>query len=305
MIKSIFNKIRPFFSLIRDFFPYVLLIYLIFFLLEILLPGFVSNNFDLNYLLVAVLILGFFSVFAPPIEKIEEPPQKNDRNLIIILSLLSFIVLFFRTRDMGIPGMVISLVGSLLVAGMSVILIYFPDDNEEEGAEVIKTENYVTTKRVQPLKFNISTYLKPALILLMIIIIIFFAFKQINRKDVSTNQKVPSRTSKVVPIIKEDEEIRKPDDATLQRIPIEILNGSLKAGSASAMTKFLKENGFNVIRTGDADGSNYNNLLIRFRPEEYGVVRYLVDIVQGIYPAIVREPLSTDSAKIIMILGKP
>lgn len=305
MKKSILDKIRPFFSLIRDFFPYVLLTYLIFFLLEILLPGFVSNNFDLNYLLVAVLILGFFSVFASPIEQKEELPQKSDRNLIIILSLITFIVLLFRTKDMGLAGLAISLVGSLLVAGMSVILIYFPDEDREERIDTINNESYTVSPTIQLPKFSILIYLKPGLILFIMIILVFFAFKQINRKDVSTNQKVPSRTSKVVPIIEEDEEIRKPDEETLQKVSIEVLNGSLKVGSASAMTKFLKENGFNVTRTGDADGSNYNNLLIRFRPEEYGVVRYLIEIIQGIYPSIVREPLSTDSAKIIMILGKP
>ena len=288
---------------IRDIFPYVLLLYLFFFLLEVLLPGFISNNFDLNYLLVAVLILGFFSVFASPIEKIEEIPKKSDRNLIIILTVISFIVLLFRTRDMGLSGLVISLVGSLLVAGMSVILIYFPDDDEEEPIDTIKNEDYVPSLPVHLPRFNISSYLRPGMALIIMIIIVFFAFKQFNRKDVSTNQQVPTPTA--TPAVEEVEEIIKPDEEILQKVSIEVLNGSLKVGSASAMAKFLKEKGFNVTKTGDADRSDYQNLLIRFRPEEYGVVRYLVDIIQGIYPGIVREPLDSDKANVILILGKP
>ena len=142
---------------IREIFPYALLIYLIFFLLEVLFPGFVSNNFDLNYLLVAVLILGFFSVFAPLIEKEEEPPQKSDRNLIIILTIISFIVLFFRTRDMGLSGLVISFVGSLIVAGMSVILIYFPDEddeNKEEHIDTIKNEDYAASPPTDAVEYH-------------------------------------------------------------------------------------------------------------------------------------------------------
>src|SRR3990167_2477337 len=140
MKKDILDKIKPFFILIRDIFPYGLLIYLIFFLLEVLLPGFVSNNFDLNYLLIIVLILAVLSIFAPPIEQKEEPPQKSDRNLIVIVSVLSFLVLSIRTRDMGLSGLVISLVGSLIVAGMSVILIYFPEEEEDQSREEVRVE---------------------------------------------------------------------------------------------------------------------------------------------------------------------
>lgn len=302
-MKNIFDKIRPFFILIREIFPYALLLYLFFFLLEVLLPGFVSNNFDLNYLLVAVLILGFFSVFAPPIEKKEEPPQKSDRNLIVILTILSFLVLFFRTKDMGLSGLVISLVGSLLVAGMSVILIYFPDDDEEEPVDEIKTENFAVSQPIKLPRFNVLTYLRPGIALLIMIILVFFAYKQINRKDVETKQVSPTPTVTIVPLI--EEEIMEPDRETLQKVSIEILNGSSKVGSASAVGKFLIEKGFKVTKTADADRGDYQNLLIRFRPEEYEIVRYLVDIIQGIYPSIVREPLSTDSARVIMILGKP
>ena len=305
-MKNIFDKIRPFFVIVRDIFPYVLLIYLIFFLLEVLFPGFVSNNFDLNYLLVAVLILGFFSVFAPLIEKEEEPPQKSDRNLIIILTIISFIVLFFRTRDMGLSGLVISFVGSLIVAGMSVILIYFPDEddeNKEEHIDTIKNEDYAASPPIQLTQLNIMTYLRPGMALLIMIIIVFFAYKQINRKTVETKQAAPTPTVTIAPMI--EEEIMEPDRETLQKVSIEILNGSPKVGSASAVGKFLIEKDFKVTKVADADRSDYQNLLIRFRPEEYEGVRYLVDIIQGIYPSIIREPLSTDSAKVIMILGKP
>ena len=139
--------------------------------------------------------------------------------------------------------------------------------------------------------------------LLIMIIIVFFAYKQINRKTVETKQAAPTPTVTIAPMI--EEEIMEPDRETLQKVSIEILNGSPKVGSASAVGKFLIEKDFKVTKVADADRSDYQNLLIRFRPEEYEVVRYLVDIIQGIYPSIIREPLSTDSAKVIMILGKP
>jgi len=245
--------------------------------------------------------LGFFSVFAPPIEKEEETPQKSDRNLIIILSIISFFVLFFRTRDMGVSGLVIAIVGSLLVAGMSVMIVYFPDPDEEEPIDEIKTE-------VELPRLNISTYLRPGIALLIVITIVFFTYKQVNRKTVITNQEVPTPTTTIFPPV-EEAVVPSPlptlDEKILKQTPITILNGTDKIGSASAMAEFLLSKKFVVAKVADADRNDYQNLLIRFRPEEYGVVRYLVDIIQGIYPSIVREPLSTDSAQVIMILGKP
>src|SRR3989338_5613567 len=125
MRKKIFETlkiIQPFFALIRDIFPYVLLLYLVFFLLENLFTGIVSNNIDMNYVLVAVMIVGFLSVFAPLPEQQEEPPQKNDLYIIAGLTLMSFFILFFKTRDMGMEGFGIALGGSILVAGMAAVI---------------------------------------------------------------------------------------------------------------------------------------------------------------------------------------
>jgi len=299
---------EQFFVTIRDIFPYALLIYLVFFLLEVLLPGFVSNNFDLNYVLVTVLILGFFSVFAPIPEKVEETPQKSDRNLIAILTILSFIVLFFRTRDMGVSGLVIAIVGSLIVAGMSVMIIYFPDQDEKEVIEEIKTEDDAVFPSIQRRRFNLSTYLKHGIVLLItMIIVIFFAYKQVNKKAVSTNQKVPSPTVTVSPTIEEvvvPSPLPTPDEKTLKQTLITILNGTDKVGSASAMAAYLRAKKFSVEKTADADRDDYKNALVRFREQDAAVAEYLVETLNDIYLVVDRLPLTSDSSQIILILGK-
>ena len=58
----------------KNLFVVSLIIYLVLFLLEITLPGFVSNNFNLNWVLGVVLVLGALAAFAP--EEEESPFAK-------------------------------------------------------------------------------------------------------------------------------------------------------------------------------------------------------------------------------------
>jgi len=113
----------------------------------------------------------------------------------------------------------------------------------------------------------------------------------------------PSPT--VTPYIEEIEETVKPDEDALRKMSIEVLNGSQKVGSAPAMAKFLKEKGFNMVKVGDADRSDYQNVLIRFRPEDVAIAQYLIEMIKSIYPAVEKAPLATDNARIMLILGKP
>ena len=314
MRKKIFETlkiIQPFFALIRDIFPYVLLLYLVFFLLENLFTGIVSNNIDLNYVLVAVMIVGFLSVFAPLPEQQEEPPQKNDLYIIAGLTLMSFFILFFKTRDMGMEGFGIALGGSILVAGMAAVIMYSKDDEDQLQDDQVSADRSQQDRFSQKVhavhssQLNQLTKIKfiiPFFIVLMIIASLLLYMSR-TKKAAQTSQEKIFPT--ITPALEEAEEIIIPDKETLQNTPIEILNGSLKIGSASAMGKFLQEKGFNVVKAGNANSSDYENLSIRFRPEEYEMVKYLISVVQGIYPNVIREPLATDSAKIIMILGKP
>jgi len=159
-MKKILGSLRPILILIREIFPYALLIYLVFFLLEVLFPGFISNNFDLNYALIVILILAALSIFAPMVEKKEEFPKENNRNLIVILTVLSFLVLLFRTRDMGVSGLVIAGIGSLLTAGMSAVIIYSPDEEEDRLEKEVKTEKKNTPFVFHLPQLNIFKYLR-------------------------------------------------------------------------------------------------------------------------------------------------
>ncbi|MBU1327513.1 hypothetical protein KKB64_02780 [Patescibacteria group bacterium] len=98
-IKDYFRNITVFFSLARDIFPYALLSYLILFLLENLFPDFVSNNFSLNWVLVAVLASGLLAAFAPEdkAERVEkEHATSSDYLLTAGLGVLGAVIIFAK-----------------------------------------------------------------------------------------------------------------------------------------------------------------------------------------------------------------
>ena len=50
--------------ILEDAFGVIFVSYVVFFGLEFLLEGFVSNNFDLNILLVGLVVVGFLSLWS-------------------------------------------------------------------------------------------------------------------------------------------------------------------------------------------------------------------------------------------------
>ena len=71
---------KNFFSLIKDGFIFLLIIYLVLFILEIVLPGFVSYSFSLNWILYGVIGLGTASSLIP--EKTVEENSNNEELLV-------------------------------------------------------------------------------------------------------------------------------------------------------------------------------------------------------------------------------
>ena len=148
-MKQVLNMVRSFFTIIRDIFPYILILYLILFLLENLFTGFVSNNIDLNNVLVVVLFLGFLSVFAPIQEQKEEPHQKNDLYLIVGLVIAAFFILFFKMKDPGIEEFIIAFGSGILVAILSAIVLYSSDiEQEEQFGEELKMKEKNTVRAI-------------------------------------------------------------------------------------------------------------------------------------------------------------
>ena len=72
---------KSFFKLAKELFAFSLVLYLILFLSETIFPGFVSNNFSLDWVLGIVLLSGIIAAFDPEKLKKNLEEEKSNKDL--------------------------------------------------------------------------------------------------------------------------------------------------------------------------------------------------------------------------------
>lgn len=296
----------------KSLFVVSLIIYLVGFLLEITFPGFVSNNFNLNWLLGGVLLLGLIAAFAPDEQEQEEPPKpkKSDYWLFIGLGIVGGLLMFYKSDLDLVPRILFSVFVAGFIMAISLYLLLTKDEDspEPESAEAahLASANLIFPKirqfMARPVKIPLGVVLI-GLILLGLGLVKPRKQPQ-EAPPVIVDQQDQQQDSIALFLDQyKTELISQPSAQELKETPISVLNGSTQVGSASAMAKFLKTKDFTISRVADADSNDYENALIRFRPEEMKVAVYLVNSIQGIYPIVEKAPAATDSGGIILILG--
>ena len=127
----------------KKLFPVVLLAYLVLFLLEVSFPGFVSNSFNLNWVLGGVLVLGVLVAVAPEEQEgpeIIEKPKKSDYWLFIGLGLISGVLMYFKS-DLGFWWRLsLAIISALLITGFCLGLMLM-DDQEKTIDEKLSKAN--------------------------------------------------------------------------------------------------------------------------------------------------------------------
>ena len=94
--------IKTILSWAKNLFVVALIIYLVGFLLEIVLPGFVSNSFNLNWILGVVLVLGALAAFAPeeeesPFAKATGDLRKTDYLMFVGMGIVGGLLMFYKS----------------------------------------------------------------------------------------------------------------------------------------------------------------------------------------------------------------
>lgn len=115
-------------SLINHTFQVLLVTYLILLLIEQIWTGLVSLYLNLNYLLVIVIIFGILDVFSEIPEKQKETISKKDYILIFSLGILGFIILKYKTVDLGFLSWIISSIAGILIILLSLLVL--EEENE-------------------------------------------------------------------------------------------------------------------------------------------------------------------------------
>lgn len=292
LIQAVADSLSP-------IFPFTLILYLFLFLLENIFPGFISNIFDLNFFLIPIILFGILAAFTNIEEQKNEKAKKSDYILIVGLAVISLIFLFYKISDMGIVGFWISLFSSFLIVCMSVIILVFSDE-EREYIKNYSIEMIVKKGSLENFLFSPIGILAIISVVIVIGVGSYFAAKQ----EIVAKQEIKAITPILRQyILKKNVKIDKPADEILQRTSVRVLNGTGKAGIASEMAGYLKNNDFKFVGAGDAQNSNYKNALIQFNGKDATVAAYLSFLLSQKYKIINLLPLSSSSSGIILILG--
>ena len=102
-------------------FTYSLLLYLLLVLLENVFPGFVTNTVDLNLFLIPVVLTGVGALFAPEVPVENPPPSRRDYTIGMCTAIVGGLLIYYKTKDLGMTSVVISLLSSLLIGLVHVI----------------------------------------------------------------------------------------------------------------------------------------------------------------------------------------
>lgn len=128
------NIIRQIVSLA---FEVSLISYLFFYLVETLSASFISRFYSLNYHMYLVIIFGVLTVILTSDKKAEgivQPKTKvkvRDYFFILMLSLISSGIIWFKTKDLGRLSLVIAALSGLIIFFLSLLLMFDKDEDDE------------------------------------------------------------------------------------------------------------------------------------------------------------------------------
>ena len=133
-------------SLINHLFQTLLVTYLILLLIEQIIPNFVSQYLNLNYLLIIVIIAGVLDVFSEHPEKKKEKTTLKDYLFISALGILGFFIIKYKTLELGWLSWMISIIAGILIILLSILVL--EDEEEESKTKNIKIKKHYKNKRV-------------------------------------------------------------------------------------------------------------------------------------------------------------
>jgi len=111
-------------------FQSLLVAYLILLLIEQIWSSSVSAYFNLNYLLVIVIVIGILDVFSEHKKLKPERTTKKDYLYIAILGIAGFVIIKFKTASLGWLSWIISIIAGILIILLSILVL--EDDEKDE-----------------------------------------------------------------------------------------------------------------------------------------------------------------------------
>ncbi|MFH1801929.1 MAG: hypothetical protein ABH864_00590 [archaeon] len=116
-------------ELVNHLFQTLLVTYLILLLAEQLWEGIVSVYLNLNWLLIVVIVMGVLDVFS------DRPPRRQERVkgwdyvFVSVLGVVGFVIIKYKTVDLGWLSWAISLIAGALIILLSMLVLEEKDEN--------------------------------------------------------------------------------------------------------------------------------------------------------------------------------
>ena len=117
-------------ELINLLFQSLLVVYLILLLIEQIWPSSVDIYLNLNWLLVIVIVVGILDVFSQHKKQEYKKPTKKDYFFIVLLGIAGFIIIKFKTSQLGWLSWLISIIAGILIILLSLLVLQ--EDGEDE-----------------------------------------------------------------------------------------------------------------------------------------------------------------------------
>ena len=114
----------------RKSFEVLLVFYLLLLLINEFKPLWIAS-INLNYVLIAVIILGITSVLFSNPKKKQQKPTKKDYVFIIALGIVGTALIFIKTRELGWLSYIISIIAGILIILLSILVL----EEDENGKE--------------------------------------------------------------------------------------------------------------------------------------------------------------------------
>ena len=290
-------------------FAYSLFFYLILFLLEIIFPGFVTDHFALNYLLIPTVVFGILSTIFPrgeAVEKTTKPASIGDLALLIALTIGSFLLVYYKFEidDLRMK-IAVSGITSVLALTLSVVLMYLPDKPADE-TEDLSQGAPVAINWVQFSKRVLLSRLRLPVPLAILVVVLSLIFIPRNTSQLlNSPRRLPEpQDSTVTPQAETGapSQIDLPDPDP--NIKILVYNGGAEAGEAGRFADQFRKKGYREVEALDYEENNIDNAQIQFRESEAKQADLIEIMVRDAYSVVNRAPLATSSAEIRVILGK-
>ena len=115
-------------ELVNYTFQILLVTYLVLLLVEQVWPGVVSVYLNLNYFLIFVILSGILDVFSEHEKKAEQEANWKDYSFVFVLGILGFVIIKYKTFELGWLSWLISVIAGILIILLSVLVL---EENNE------------------------------------------------------------------------------------------------------------------------------------------------------------------------------